>query len=62
MIVSELMEILRHCNCNAVVEMAGDGHSTEAGTWLEGESVEIECVWPLATTDRNNAETILLDR
>lgn len=45
-LVEDLIEILKSCNPKAKVCVLGDGFTTEAGTWLEGDEEEVTIVEP----------------
>lgn len=61
MIVSELMEILRDCNCNAEIEMVGEGFMSQDGTWLEGDRTDLNYVYPTKIECRRTAKLIILE-
>jgi len=58
--VSELIEILQQCPPDARVKIPGEGYQTSAGTWLEGDSKDIEYVLP-AEEFRADAKTVYLE-
>ncbi len=60
MTVKELIVILEECNPEAAVKLMGDSFFTDAGTWLEGDEIDIGYIWP--AEGRQRAKMIVIER